>query len=491
MLICWQPMRAGGLACAAVVATIAGSCGRVGFNGLVPSDGAAEWDGADVDGTDDDADLDAAELDAAGLDAAALPRIIQVEAGTQHSCALWDDGKLKCWGANGLGQLGLGDTTHRGDTAGEMGLNLPFVDLGDWIATSVSAGINHTCVVAHLAAAPSTHRVLCWGANNAGQLGLGDTSPRGVRPGQMGNALVPVDLAGGNAMSIHAGGSQTCAITIGGSGSELRCWGGNAEGQLGIGSANNFGDGAGETVPAPALQGLDFAAVATSNTHTCEVASSQVRCWGNGAAGALGTGATDIIGNDPGETGGALPIIDVDPGAGVSAVSTSASISCALLLNQLVKCWGSNNAGQLGLGDTNPRGDQAGEMGASLPTIDLGGSASAISTSGGIHVCALLGTQIKCWGQNDQGQLGLEDLAARGDQPGEMGVALPAVDLGEAATQMSTGARHTCALLASGSVKCWGDNNLGQLGIGEGDVTPRGDAPGEMGTALPAVDLTR
>jgi alpha-tubulin suppressor-like RCC1 family protein len=106
------------------------------------------------------------------------------------------------------------------------------------------------------------------------------------------------------------------------------------------------------------------------------------------------------------------------------------------------------------------------------------------------HTCARLdnGT-VKCWGLNSDGQLGLGDVQSRGDGPGELGANLPAVDLGPGRTvlQVTGRGRHTCARLDDGTVKCWGGNGLGQLGLG--DTQHRGDGPGEMGAALPVVPL--
>jgi alpha-tubulin suppressor-like RCC1 family protein len=106
--------------------------------------------------------------------------------------------------------------------------------------------------------------------------------------------------------------------------------------------------------------------------------------------------------------------------------------ACALLDNKSVKCWGSNYNGQLGLGDTNSRGDAPGEMGDNLPAVDLGTgrTATAIFCTYS-HTCALLDNKsVKCWGDNYNGRLGLGDTNHRGDEPGEMGDNLPAVDLG-------------------------------------------------------------
>jgi alpha-tubulin suppressor-like RCC1 family protein len=151
---------------------------------------------------------------------------------------------------------------------------------------------------------------------------------------------------------------------------------------------------------------------------------------------------------------------------------------------------GVNWDGQLGLGDTANRGDGPGEMGDALPSIDLGRGRSATALSAGnYHTCAVLDDgAVKCWGFNGFGQLGLGDTAWRGDGPGEMGDALPSIDLGtgRSATAL-TATSHTCALLDHGSLKCWGQNEYGQLGLG--DTAFRGDGPGEMGDALPAVLL--
>ena len=112
-----------------------------------------------------------------------------------------------------------------------------------------------------------------------------------------------------------------------------------------------------------------------------------------------------------------------------------------------------------------------------------------VIAAGGDHTCALTAATVKCWGENVAGQLGLGDTADRGDQPDEMGVNLPTVDLGpgRTATAITAGGYHTCALLDDATVKCWGDNSAGQLGLG--DDAYRGDQPDEMGVNLSAVDI--
>ncbi|MBN1611251.1 MAG: hypothetical protein JW940_31755, partial [Polyangiaceae bacterium] len=136
-------------------------------------------------------------------------------------------------------------------------------------------------------------------------------------------------------------------------------------------------------------------------------------------------------------------------------------------------------------------GDQPGEMGDNLPAVDLGTGRSAVAiTAGGGHTCALLDDgSARCWGSNGYGRLGLGDTEDRGGQPGEMGDNLPAVDLGtgRSAVAIVAGSHHTCALLDGGSLSCWGYNFVGQLGLGA--TEDRGDQPGEMGDNLYAVLL--
>jgi alpha-tubulin suppressor-like RCC1 family protein len=137
------------------------------------------------------------------------------------------------------------------------------------------------------------------------------------------------------------------------------------------------------------------------------------------------------------------------------------------------------------------RGDNLFEMGTNLSLVDLGPGAVVQSFDvGSAHACALLTNgSIKCWGANDEGQLGLGDQDARGDNLYEMGANLTLVDLGPGAVvqRVDLGATHACALLTTGAVKCWGANDVGQLGLG--DIAYRGDESGEMGASLPSVAL--
>ncbi|WP_437658457.1 hypothetical protein [Sorangium sp. So ce1182] len=405
-------------------------------------------------------------------------RVVKIAAGYHHTCAVLNTGKIKCWGSNGSGQLGLGDAVNRGNLPDQMGSALPVTDLGDGAEVeSIAAGASHTC------ARLTSGVVKCWGTSPFGALGLGAIISRGAHANEMGDRLEVVNL-NGSAIAMAAGGNHTCAVV---SGAATRCWGQNQAGQLGLGDVNN------RNVAHSSAASLGVGKVALSlalgEAHTCaRLNGGSVKCWGLNNVGQLGLGDALARGDVANEMGDTLRVVDLG-GEQPLALATGAYHTCALLRGGRVKCWGHNARGQLGIGDNSHRGASASHMGDNLAEVDVGATVTAIA-AGGYHTCALLTDgRAKCWGQNDFGQLGLSDMDDRGDAGDEMGDALPAVDLGEGATAraITAGAHHTCALLTDDRVKCWGRNDVGQLGLG--DARPRGDELGTMGDALPAVDL--
>jgi alpha-tubulin suppressor-like RCC1 family protein len=179
----------------------------------------------------------------------------------------------------------------------------------------------------------------------------------------------------------------------------------------------------------------------------------------------------------------------------VVSVVTGDGHACAILANDTVKCWGNNSVGQLGYGDKVTRGDGADEMGSSLAAVDLGRrrTAKAIS-AGAAHPCAILdNNSVKCWGLNNDGQLGLDDTDSRGDGTGEMGDDLDSVYLGSGRTAkaIASSGYYTCALLDDSSVKCWGFNGYGQFGVGTSDTsahtTPQTGMNGSGGVVITGI----
>jgi alpha-tubulin suppressor-like RCC1 family protein len=173
--------------------------------------------------------------------------------------------------------------------------------------------------------------------------------------------------------------------------------------------------------------------MATGENHTCAILDdSRVKCWGVNIHGELGLGDIFNRGDNKREMGDSLSAVSLGTGRTALAIDTGADHVCARLDDSSVKCWGDNSDGQLGLGDTFNRGDGAGEMGDSLSAISLGTGRTATAIAAGYdHSCAILDDGlVKCWGINSSGQLGLGNTSHRGDEAGEMGDSLPVVDLG-------------------------------------------------------------
>jgi alpha-tubulin suppressor-like RCC1 family protein len=416
------------------------------------------------------------------------PKVLSLVSGDHHNCALLEGGKLKCWGNNGSGRLGIGSTDSMGDAPNELGDRLPYVSLGGSGRTVARLwpSLNlHTC------ASLDDGSLKCWGSNTNGELGLGDTNERGSRIGQMGESLPSVDLGMNRPVrQASAGGSHTCAILEDRS---LKCWGWNSSGQLGLGDNRQRGNTSasmGANLPAVNLgSGRTAVQVAAGGTHTCAILDDgSLKCWGSNTNGELGLGDSRERGRAAADMGDRLPAVKL--GRRTVQVGAGDGFTCALLDNGRVKCWGDNSNGQLGQGDVRPRGAAAGDM-AALAEIDIepGLPVTSISVSRR-HVCALLvAGYAKCWGANDYGQLGQGDQESRGDRAEEMGQYLPPIDLGafREAVEVSTGTYHTCVRFSNGSVKCFGDNCSGHLGLG--DARPRGTYSGEMGDVLPEAKL--
>jgi alpha-tubulin suppressor-like RCC1 family protein len=411
-----------------------------------------------------------------------------ISAGFLHTCALLDDGSVRCWGGGEEGQLGQGHPDTIGDEPGEVAV-LPAVALGTGrTATALATGSRHSCALLDDAT------VRCWGLGGFGQTGQGTGDAIGDEPGEMGDALPAIALGTGRtATAITANLFHSCALLDNGS---VKCWGYGAFGQTGQGATTNIGDQPGEmgdALPPIALgTGRTATAIAAGAYNTCALLDNgSVKCWGDGLFGANGQGATTSIGNLPGQMGDALPPIALGAGRTATAITGGSIHICALLDNGSVKCWGDNGQGRLGQGDTDDIGDDPGEMGDALPAVALGtGRTATAVTAGSDHTCALLDDgSVKCWGSGLSGATGQGSPAHIGDDPGEMGDNLPAVALGtgRTATAVTAGNAHTCAVLDDGTVKCWGAGGSGRLGLGS--TSDRGTAPGEMGDALPAVAL--
>ncbi|CAE7367760.1 UVR8 [Symbiodinium sp. CCMP2592] len=412
---------------------------------------------------------------------AVAEEVAKLSLGDWHVCAMGSQGSVKCWGNNGNAQLGQGDDVRRGDGANEMGKSLPTIDLGTGRhALEVNSGASHNC------ARLDDGLLKCWGYGHLGRLGYGDQVQRGGNSDEMGDFLPTVELGTGRtAVQLALGYEFSCAVLDNAS---VKCWGQGGYGQLGIGTTSNMGAGSSEMgdhlPPVDLGTGRTAADVTAGSYFACaRLDDSSLKCWGHGEYGQLGIGSNSYtVGRVSGEMGDNLPTVDL--GTGRTAVELSAGVfhACARLDNGSVKCWGRNNNNQLGLGFATSinMGDDANEMGNYLPPVDLGtGRTAAELSSGKYHTCARLddGT-IRCWGKNEYGELG------------HAGTLPSNVDLGtgRTAVHVAAGGYVTCALLDNQETKCWGGNTLGMLGLG--DTQDRGKSSSDMGSATSSTAAT-
>ena len=406
--------------------------------------------------------------------------IVQICAGTARTCVVDGQGRLKCWGANLYGELGIGGMEHVGDDPGEMGADLPFVDVG--MKVDAIACRQNFCALG------TEGQVKCWGGPTGPYLGLGTTEAIGDDPGEMGDALATVEL-GEPALQIANAPRGACAFLASGA---LKCWGFNESGQLGVGDTQVKGDEPGEMgldLPAVNLGQLKPVQIVRGHHQNCAFdAGGNIKCWGKGQL--LGLESAENRGDQPGEMGNMLPFIDLGAGAKVAQASATSGHVCVVLVDGRLKCWGEDNGSNV----LWPFGSQMvwygwepGQMGDNLPAYDLGEHNAVAVEAGDGSSCVLLDDQsVKCWGYAGQGIMGTGSPAPWLGDPLDK---VPAIDLGagEVVTQVSHGYYHACALLASGRVKCWGANLAGELGYE--DDNNRGDEPGEMGDALPFVEV--
>lgn len=348
-----------------------------------------------------------------------------VELGASHSCVRMTDGTTYCWGSDSDSQSGQG-----GYGSFAM-VTYPNMAVAGVSASALAAGARHTCAI-------SSGTVYCWGILMYGVVGPnGGSSWTRTAP----SPVVVPGTTGARAISSSVW--HTCAIVTGGA---VKCWGSNGDGQLGNASTpsgyeNDYPKYRATPVSATGITGAT--SVSAGGNATCVVvAQGAVRCWGANNAGQLGDGTG---------VGSKVPV-SVSGITGATAVSVGYDHACALVQpGGVVRCWGGNGSGQLGDGTT---------IGTNAPSalpVEL--AASSVST-GSLNSCAVTATgSVSCWGSNRYGQLGVGttdlDLHRPVTVPGLSGVA-----------SVSVGGEHSCALLLAGTVKCWGHNNRGQLGVG-------------------------
>lgn len=417
-----------------------------------------------------------------------------IATGSTHTCALTDEGGVKCWGQGSLGQLGDG-TTERRLTPVDV-LSAPGGPPLEGVA-AVGAGSGFACVLM------TSGGVKCWGWNTYGRLGDGTQAHR----------VTPVDVCAeydatrflcietlSNVTALSVGARHACALVSGG---RLKCWGQNVYAELGDGTRgdelydiDNF-----RTTPVEVCQDYDDVAeacaeplsgaiaVSAGTFHTCALMpATRLKCWGLNLTGQLGDGTgldsllDPIVRTTPVDVCEAYDDIEercTEVFSGAAAVAAGYFHTCALTTSGGVKCWGSGIYGSLGNG-----GDLCTApllKGCTTP-VDVCADDECIAPLSGVsavsvgldHSCALMAAgSVKCWGRNRGGSAQLGDGLAcgytcetpvdvcGGGEPGPCKALLANVT-----AVTAENSRHSCALLEGGRAKCWGKNASGQLGDG-------------------------
>jgi alpha-tubulin suppressor-like RCC1 family protein len=321
----------------------------------------------------------------------------------------------------------------------------------------------------------------------------------GVTDGGVAEASIPSLQV----LQLAAGDTVTCGRRVDGT---VMCWGSNDDGKLGN------GEDISSSTPVLVKEISDAVDVAVGNVHACVVhKTGAVSCWGNNAQRQLGDGSTDGSGRPKG-------VLTLNDAVQVAVGGTS---SCAVRKDGTVACWGDNGDGQLGDGTQTGRsqpapvvgvadatqvacandaacalvksgdvfcwGDnQYGAAGVDAPdpvlapvkVAGLSGVKAVVSNASSGHFCALLTTgSVRCWGYGSGGALG----NGSGDDKNATPVAAVSVD---DAISVATGYRYTCAVRKSGTVSCWGSNGWRKLGVG--DDSP----PDSTSTPVPVLNVT-
>ncbi len=370
---------------------------------------------------------------------------LAVSAGDGFTCGIRADAgerRIFCWGTDDSNQLGDGP----GDTSGPFIRQVATV-ASNWV--SVSAGANHVC------ARRESDAVYCWGANEAGQLGNGDTTSR-ASP----TRVLEDDDDGVTLFSdVSAGAIATCAVGIN---ARLYCWGSNDAHQLGTSLLTT------SLIPHGVSMNLSWTGVSLSRMTACaRRLDGAVSCWGDGSRGAVGNA-------DWGPQTFAEEIPELDDATLVSVGEHSA---CAAPAEGGLMCWGDNPEGELGIGHTSTAWTPS-----YIPHIQdaFDGTLGWDSVSvGAEHICGSQGGSngptsqgaVWCWGSNSDG-------AVLGP-PTSDGVTRPRPldNMGDGLAWVTVGGSSTCAAFEDGDLWCWGRNSHGEV------------AHGDLGSVVGAVDV--
>ena len=377
------------------------------------------------------------------------------------TCAVAQDGSLRCWGSNTWGQTGLWPFDNNPTFSPSWLVQYHAPD-STWNQTwSEVEGYNQ-----HYCAITDDKDLYCWGMGREGQLGAGDTNWENTEPRK---AIFPANR---ETIQVAPGTVHTCSISpIRNSTPDhqsVYCWGNNNEGQLGTAGGPDTYNPTRALLP----QGSVPVGIASSWQHTCATLSNGTGlCWGNNSYGQLG----DI---SLAERNAPTPVRLIPAGRSIVQMSTGVAHTCALLDDGSITCWGDNQRGQLGNGTTSSSWQTS-----SVVSLPSGKTAISIDVKYG-SACAILNDDsLVCWGSNSRGQIdpnGGGNSYIEGDPVWTTPNAVNLPGNPSIAT-VSIGFDHTCAITTTSDLYCWGANNMGQLGTGGATSIPNQLHPVNLG----------
>jgi len=354
-----------------------------------------------------------------------------IAAGTYNGCAILENQSMVCWGDNEYGQLGDGTTT---ESAVPIYVNVA----ANETPVEVTVGQVTACALME------SGNIYCWGSGYYGKMGDGEPWNDDYVNTEMRQVLLP-EGQGGQTVSISGG--HICTILDNG---DVYCWGRGNQGQLGYGGTSN------RNIPTKVnLPGQRSAiAISTGTFMTCAITTDGMGyCWGENDEGQLGNGTTNSRWATPAEV--LFP-------SGYTPVSISAGddFACALMDNRKVMCWGENNDGRLGQGPL-ATDDETTPVWVSMENSET----AHFLDIGTKSACMILDSwETKCWGTNEEGQIGQGDTdIAYYSTPTEVNGSYDFVAL-------SINSDTICAITSNAEGYCWGDNEAGQTGSGSIDT---------------------
>ncbi|WP_394840475.1 RCC1 domain-containing protein [Pendulispora rubella] len=377
--------------------------------------------------------------------------------GVDYACAILEDRSVRCWGSNADGQLGnpqIADLPDGGYTFDSRPVAFPQRAAITEVGTLSSGGLVFppfgTDVQTGCAVRSDKH-VHCWGSDESAALGRGSASEDAnlsKRPHpepQPVTGLPPSE-------QVVTSGYFSCALST----LAVRCWGGNDD-------DNKWSANSPKKVTSPVEIALpsrrSAKQLAIGTSHICALLDdAHVACWGSNLSGQLGTSAAS-----PNPTPTVVPGIE-----NVVELKAASGITCVRTVAGEVQCWGANGNGRLGRGPMD-----ASQSSTPAPVALPEGSRARQISVGEHHVCAILQDRtVWCWGNNELGGLGSGNTDGKTMVPSESSIPIAVQGLPTGALYVSVGGGFTCATLADYSVTCWGSNRFGTLGRGTIDTSP-------------------